>query len=69
MQEEKFQTTILGNLKIICWFKGVELVKITTGCGTNLDLSGVSDCEGYLKDIIRNRYVEARSKGRSVCDS
>jgi hypothetical protein len=60
---DKVHMTILGNLKIIGWFEGFNLVKVTTLDGTELKLKSAGDLVGRYEDqLIREFYAQTRSK-------
>lgn len=50
---EKVEMVIMGNLKIIGWFEGFELVKATTTDGTELKLNSSGDCAGFYEDQLK----------------
>jgi len=59
---EKVHMTILGNLKIIGWFDGFNLVKVTTLDGTELKLKSAGDLIGnYEEQLIKIREYNVKA--------
>ena len=50
---DKVHMTILGNLKIIGWFDGFRLVKVTTLDGTELKLGSAGDIVGNYEEQLK----------------
>lgn len=50
---DKVHMTILGNLEIIGWFEGFNLVKVTTLDGTQLKLGSAGDIAGNYEEQLK----------------